>query len=236
MATQFANGRIVTDGLVLSLNAADKNSYPGSGTTWFDTSERGNNSSLVNGPTFNSGNGGAIVFDGTDDYSTTTAGQAFYQYTNQLSVCWWVKRNGTITGGSGGGQSTINVDNMSTNVWLMHGNSNNTVNFYVNDNGTWRTTSTSALDNNTWYFLVGTINTTNISVYMNGILTSTSSGISTGITSNSNSIIGWGFDPRYLSGRFFNGSIASAYVYNRTLSASEILQNYNAQKTRFNII
>jgi hypothetical protein len=88
MATQYAFGKIVTNGLVLALDAADKNSYPGSGTTWRDMSGNNSNSTLTNSPTFNSANGGSIVFDGVDDYTTTTAGQAFYQYTNQLSVCW----------------------------------------------------------------------------------------------------------------------------------------------------
>jgi len=54
MAIQYANGKIVTDGLVLCLNAADKNSYPGSGTTWTDISGNGNSGTLTNGPTFNS--------------------------------------------------------------------------------------------------------------------------------------------------------------------------------------
>lgn len=61
-------GGIVTNGLVLALDAAKKDSYPGSGTVWRDISGNGNNGTLTNGPTFNSGNGGSIVFDGVDDY------------------------------------------------------------------------------------------------------------------------------------------------------------------------
>jgi len=57
----------VTDGLVLYLDAANTRSYPGTGTTWSDLSRGGNNGSLINGPTFNGGNGGSIVFDGTND-------------------------------------------------------------------------------------------------------------------------------------------------------------------------
>ena len=68
-----ANPDIVTDGLVLCLDAADKKSYPGSGTTWTDRSGNGNNSTLTNGPTFDSANGGSIVFDGSDDISLTTS-------------------------------------------------------------------------------------------------------------------------------------------------------------------
>ena len=73
---------IVTNGLVLSLDAADKNSYPGSGTVWTDLS--GNNiiGTLTNGPTFNSQNGGSIFTDGTDDWiSTPYSGSAADSYT-----------------------------------------------------------------------------------------------------------------------------------------------------------
>ena len=59
--------RIVTDGLVLCLDAANAQSYPGTGTTWTDRSTSGNNETLTNGPTFDSANRGAIVFDGSND-------------------------------------------------------------------------------------------------------------------------------------------------------------------------
>ena len=61
---------IVTSGLVLNLDAANMKSYPRSGTTWRDLSGLGNNGTLTNGPTFNSQNGGSIVFDGVDDYAS----------------------------------------------------------------------------------------------------------------------------------------------------------------------
>ena len=60
--------KIVTDGLVLCLDAADQNSYPGSGNTWYDLSGNGNNGTLVNGVGYNSGNLGSLVFGGVDDY------------------------------------------------------------------------------------------------------------------------------------------------------------------------
>ena len=63
---------LVQNGLVLALDASDRNSYPGSGTTWRDMSGNSNNGTLTNGPTFNSANGGSIVFDGSDDYAQIT--------------------------------------------------------------------------------------------------------------------------------------------------------------------
>ena len=64
--------KIVTNGLVLYLDAANKKSYPGSGTTWTDLSGNNNTGTLTNGPTFDSNNGGSIVFDGTNDYVSNT--------------------------------------------------------------------------------------------------------------------------------------------------------------------
>jgi hypothetical protein len=65
--------KIVTDGLVLYLDAANTKSYVSGSTTWNDISRGGNNGTLVNGPTFNRGNGGSIEFDGVDDYVTTNS-------------------------------------------------------------------------------------------------------------------------------------------------------------------
>ncbi len=59
---------IVTNGLVLHLDAANTKSYSGSGTTWTDLSGNGNNGTLTNGPTFDSANYGSVVHDGVDDY------------------------------------------------------------------------------------------------------------------------------------------------------------------------
>ena len=71
MATQYAFGKIITDGLVLCLDAADRNSYVSGSTTWFNMAGT-NNGTLTNGPTFNSANGGSIVFDGVNDFVTLT--------------------------------------------------------------------------------------------------------------------------------------------------------------------
>ena len=66
MSTQYAFGQIINNGLVLSLDAADKNSYPGSGTVWSDLSGNNNTGSLINTPTFSNINGGSFLFNGTN--------------------------------------------------------------------------------------------------------------------------------------------------------------------------
>ena len=78
MATQFANGKIVTDGLVLAINAADKNSYPGSGTTWTDISGNGRNNTLNGTVTLSQDNGGILSVN-----NPTGIGQTdFFEFAN----------------------------------------------------------------------------------------------------------------------------------------------------------
>jgi hypothetical protein len=84
----FVGPNIITDGLVLALDAGSKKSYSGSGTTWKDLSGNGNNGTLVNGPTFDSGNGGSIVFDGFNDL-TTVVGAGKTNYSQSFSMGTW---------------------------------------------------------------------------------------------------------------------------------------------------
>ena len=240
MSYQNGPPKIVTDGLVLMLDPIISKSYPGSGNTLYDLSGRGNNGT-INGATYWSDGKGSFNFDGVNDYISTTPGEVFYQYNTELTTCAWFKRNGTITGGSGGGQSTADSDNWSlSNVWLFHGNPNNTISFYVNavNNGSYyyRAIDSPILDDRTWYFICGSCNSTNLKLYINGILYATTTGITTGnIVNNSNSVVQYGKDPRYATNRFFNGQISANYLYNRELTASEILHNYNATKYRFGL-
>jgi hypothetical protein len=243
----YANGpRIVTDGLVCCLDAANRKSYPGSGTTLYDLSGNGTNATLANGASFNSSEKGYITFNSsTSDYFSTSPGEVFYEYGTEITACAWFKRNGTISGGAGGGQSTQNVDNWSTdpatNVWLFHGNTSNTIAFYVNANNNgsyyYRSRNSSVLDNNTWYFICGTCSSSLIKLYTNGVQDGGSAtGVNSGIiVNNSNSVVQYGKDPRYSTNRYFNGSVGQTLLYNRELSADEILQNFNATKGRFGL-
>jgi len=95
MATQFAFGQIVTNGLVLALDAADRNSYISGSTTWRDLTSNSFNGTLTNGPTFNSANGGSIVFDGVDDYAPLTG---TINLGNTFTILSWIKLS-TLAGG-----------------------------------------------------------------------------------------------------------------------------------------
>ena len=229
------NPRIVTDGLVLCLDAGNTKSYPGSGTTWTDLSGQGNNGTLVNGPTYSSADGGSIVFDGVNDYVRIL--NPYNAYTNQITVEWWTKRNGNLAVGSGWGLSQENANNNSNTYFLMHSsNGTNQMIFYVRDisANVWRNLTIGTVDTTPCY-LVGTITSSAINVYKNGVLTDTGTGLSGNMSTYSTPVLHLGKDPRYGSGRFYNGSIFTASIYNRALTASEVQQNYNALRGRFGI-
>jgi len=225
---------IVQDGLVLNLDAGNPASYPGSGTTWTDLSFNGNNGTLVGGVGFDGGNFGSLTFDGVDDYVRIL--NPYKDYTNQITVEWWTKRNGNLADGSGWGLSQENLDTLSNTYFLMHAINNTDMIFYVRDisANTWRNLTIGTVDTTPCY-LVGTITSSAINVYKNGVLTDTGTGLSGNMSTYSTPVLHLGKDPRYGSGRFYNGSIFTASIYNRALTASEVQQNYNALRGRFGI-
>jgi len=228
MATQYAFGKIVTDGLVLALNAADPNSYPGSGTTWRDMSGNGNNGTLTNGPTFNSGNGGSIVFDGVDDYVSS--------FTSSISpvgtktILCFIYLTTTLRAGICGTRSLSGGGFGFTTNRISAGDLT-----YYHTGGSLIETAAS-LTNNTWIQVGIVYNATaaTAALYKNGNqIGSTSTGFSAEGATSYNGIIG--NEQEAPSSQFFNGRIANMQIYNRALSATEITQNYNAIKTRFGL-
>jgi hypothetical protein len=221
---------IVTDGLILNLDAGFTPSYPTTGTTWYDLSSSGNNGTLYNGPTFNSQNSGSIVFDGVDDYSQLP--QNILNNTNYAGItfCAWIYR---ISGGQG---LIVGVWNQTANgdqaALFLFGNS---IVIAVSDGVTGEGGSAGVgnLNSNQWYYVVGTwSNSRTYKVYIDGVLGGISSQSGNGWNSTSSAQFEIGGENQ-ANIRYFSGRIGSTQVYNRTLSASEILQNYNAQKGRF---
>jgi len=226
----FGNGpKIVTDGLVLSLDAADRNSYVSGSTTWFDVSGNTNNGTLTNGPTFSSADGGSIVFDGVDDYVDCPRITTFTN-ASQFSLCAWMKRslsNSIVIIG----QIVSLTDDVSFELWsdgnayFEVGNGTNSYGFVSNTGTSWQFLSmvfdgTQTGNSNR---LKGYINNIQQSLTFNNTIPS-----STG-TVNATLSIG-----RYLT-NYSTGNIATTQIYNRALSTQEVLQNYNAQKSRFGL-
>ena len=223
------NPRVVTDGLVLALDAGNTKSYPGSGTAWHDLIGS-NDGTLTNGPTFDSGNGGSIVFDGTDDYVTTgttltDADELFADTGTAWSTSSWFnvdEISGTdkaVTGRGGGVGSAavyaVWVDNANLRVRLRGGTITNI--------------STSIADD-TWYNVAVTWDGTTANGYLNGQLTT----LAVGTASNQTNTFTIGATN---SGSLseMRGKISQTLVYNRALTAVEVEQNYNALKGRYGL-
>ena len=166
----------------------------------------------------------ALDFDGSNDYVDIS--NPYTSFSNSLSVEFWINTS-TSTTGPGIGQSSANSDNMSTNVWLMHMNITGTIKFNVNDSGSWRSvTSTSRIDDGDWHHIAGTINSSKVTIYVDGIEEASSNvGISSGITSNSNAIIHLGKDVRWASNRFVNGKIDEGRIWDDVRTQAEITDN-----------
>jgi hypothetical protein len=215
--------KIVTDGLVLCLDAANKKSYSGSGTIWRDL-VGSNNGTLTNGPTYSSANGGSIVFDGANDFvqclgSLTVTAATFVS---------WIRRNGS--------QGTYDgiLYSRGTNTTGMSFYSSNQLGYTWNDAGnTYSWSSGLTIPDLTWCMVAISVTSTAATAYL-----CESSRITSAINtvSHASSLlddIKIGIDE--FENRCFTGNIATAMIYNRALSANEISQNFNSLKGRFNL-
>ena len=230
MGTTYHNKPIVTDGLVFYVDAANKVSYPGSGTTWTDLAGS-NDGTLTNGPTFDSGNGGSIVLDGSNDYVSIPPTNFNTVLTNTITLETFI--NISNTSGYqliGGGQDNTLYRYTAAFNWNQSGQSK--LGFDLEAaSGQVRLLSSSTYTSNNWLHLVGTYDGSTAKFYVNNILEDTDSGTSGNVNDFDGFILGR--DINLSAGRVFNGKMACYKVYNRALSASEVFQNYNALKNRF---
>jgi hypothetical protein len=239
----YANGpKIVTDGLVLCLDAANRKSYPGTGTAWNDLSGNGNNGVLRNGPQYIANNGGIFDFDGTDDGVRITSSD-WCQANTSLSVFAWIYRQGEAQVNN----HYLSIVNNSDDSILQYGFS-----FYVRpaltygsklsgwtkaiNNGATTTFDTNyVISLNTWYYVGMTVqsaSTSTIKYYGNGNLISSHSVSGQRFNNITKTSIGQFAERNEYE---FNGYIPQVSIYNRVLSANEVQQNYNALKGRYGL-
>jgi hypothetical protein len=225
MATE-GGPKLITDGLVLMLDAGNSKSYPTTGTTWFDKSGNGYNGTLTNGPTFSSTNGASILFDGVNDYvvinNLTTNGN-----TNMTLSIWC----NHLTNQTGDVVSIIyGLPGTSyACAGLYYRNSSDYVRFT-----TWQSTpgdyDTSFIkDFNIWHNYTIVYSNNTILIYRDGI-PDTNGVKSKTINFTQNKLMIGG---TISNGVYSNIMTGLSLMYNRALSAEEILQNYNATKSRF---
>jgi len=216
---------IVTNGLVMCLDAANPKSYPGSGTTWYNLIPGGVNGTLTNGPTYNSANGGSMVFDGTNDYvSTNLVLPSPTTTATTFDIVFKNNSTSTFKGliGASSYQSTgFSVGFMGLST--MRNTYNASSLSFEND----FSYNSSDISNGIFIF-----NGRNINIYRNSILSSSFTASFDSVQSLSGIQIG-----RNLQGGWGTSQvdIYSVKIYNRALTADEISQNFNAHRGRYGI-
>jgi len=231
MVTNIDYPNIVTSGLTLMVDSGYIPSYPTTGTSWNDLSGNNNNGTLVNSPTFDNGNGGSIFTNGVNQYITSPY---FGNTTDSFTFAAWFKNDNY----SEAKYALVRGRDASGNGWslaittLSDGRSYSGVVTTSGGATEFDAIGTSILPLNMWYYLTG-VWTAGVSIrhYVNGVLEATTNTSSTNLRTSTD---GWGIGSINTT-NFTSGYNAIAQVYNRVLSASEIQQNYNAQKTRFGL-
>lgn len=234
VATQVYGGGVVTSGLQLYLNAGNVSSYPGSGNNWYDLSTNNYTASLINTPGYTSSDGGTLTFNGATQYVDTNQSLA----SNEFSVGAWFKS-------SVGGIKMILSKETTTGwpwnyrIWLNGGTIIGDIALSGGTNVS-ITSPLSSYNNGNWYNVMFTRNDSTLRLYVNGIEVTNTPDTLTGAITNSQEV--WIGRSAFTAGGLsptgnypYNGSISEIMIYNRVLSASEILQNFDATKTRFGL-
>ena len=228
----YHNPQIITDGLIFALDAANTRCYSGSGFT-VNNIVGGSGGTLV-GTSYSSVNSGTFVFDGVDDYINIPYPAGLYT-GSPITLCLWAK------------WTTVGTDTTTIQV-LVDNNyqtSPGSIGFEIQDRpdlgkvlewgaqpgaGITRCTSTFQVGDGTWRHITGTNDGATSILYVDGVqsgLARTAAGIG---SSQPNINIGrWDFG----NNRNMNGNISGLMIYNRALSAQEVLKHYNSTKSRY---
>jgi hypothetical protein len=235
MSTLSGGPNIVVDGLVLALDAANTKSYVSGSTIWNDLSRNNNNGTLVNGPTFNTGSGGSIVFDGADDFvDCGTSATSTIRNQTQFTLNFWFKKFL-----SGNDFNLGAFDDLIQKGFFIQWFSDSNVYFGVmNEVRAYNYVGLPYVNN--WFnftfvfdgTLVGSINKAKLYINSTSQSLLNSGAISSTVPSNVLPLT-LGKLTNYNS--LGKGNLSVVQLYNRALSAQEVLQNYNATKTRFGL-
>ena len=223
-----AGADVVEDGLVFCLDAASKRSYPGTGTVWTDLAGE-NNGTLENGPTFSSDNGGIIEFDGSDDYVVTSSNVGITGASPRTLCFWFDYTNSVVKNIVGYGAGNVNADIFDVLHYYSGGYYRIIGHFY---GGGYDTSSTlpsrDTVNFNAWNYICVSYDSTNVYVYTNGLF---SNSITLTLTTVDGVFhIGKG---TYSTYDYFTGNISNVSIYNRAITADEVLQNYLATRGRY---
>jgi hypothetical protein len=216
--------KVISDGLVLYLDATNTRSYSGTGSSWYDLSVYGNNSTLVSSPTFINNKNGQLAFNGSTQYATVPHTSTLWNgQTFTLSV--WAKKTGTGDQGAFGIMISKDIN------YIAHAYNGKTMASFRNSTGQQILIyGNNPASYNEWRHYAFTYDGTVGVLYENGAATGSTALSGNIVYSSSNPLNIGRFDS---GGYHLNGSIANAMVYNRALNADEILQNFNTSKYKY---
>lgn len=212
---------LVTQGLTLRLDANDATSYPGSGTTWFDISGNNANISLVNSPAYTAASPAYFTFVPASSQTGSGSTSNVVPQTSYTKSVWFylnaVADNNLVSSEAGGhfmyfgpGTTTLYCGHTNWPVYTVF-------------------PSVTTFSLNTWYYAALTFNTSDgMVLYVNGVQDAT-------YTANKTAHGGTGAVnlARFGAGNFLDGRLAEVYCYDRSLSAAEVLENFNGTKSRY---
>jgi hypothetical protein len=229
--------KIVTNGLVLCLDAASRKSYPGTGNVWRDLSGNGNHGSLSNETAFSYTNVGSIVFDGVNDKVIVPYNSNLNPSNVTISV--WFKRTSAFDYSHFAGLPAFN--NSWSNPYVSYGlefiglgDQPSLVLGFSNNTYSYTTATASASTAvGVWVNVVGTYDGSFSKIYVNGQLITSNAETKTLFTTNANFVLGR--ETQDTSSYRLNGNISNTQIYNRALSPTEIQQNFNATRGRYNL-
>jgi hypothetical protein len=224
-----SGGGIVTNGLVLSLDAGRTNSYPGTGTTWTDLSGNGNNGTLVNGVAWG-GSNDSLYFDGTNDYVSGTIPPLTGNYTVELTF--------RLYSSNVGDNSLIALTSSNAHGFLAEvADSTKKIRFlhrFPYGSGGGDSFYSSGSINLFEIYSISWVRDSNQTIYINGNfdsqITSTNSAFDSNLTQ-----LTIGQLSQTSNARNINGAVYSTKIYNRALTAAEVSQNFNALRGRYGI-
>jgi hypothetical protein len=220
--------KIVTEGLVLYLDAANPKSFVSGSTVCNDISKSQLSGTLYSGVSYDTSNGGCFIFDGNDDWIeiNSSSTSVLNITSDKLTLCAFVNYQTTSDW-----QTIFYKDSGNSQGYQLFINDQNKIAFGVRTNtGFTRLITPSALDQNSWKYITTTYDGSLMKIYIDGaLITSTSK---TGNITSSSTRNLWISYSTYLT-EYFLGKISTMKIYNRSLTNDEILQNYNATKTRF---
>lgn len=215
----FRYNNVVKRGLILHLDAGKIDSYPTSGTSWYNLTDYNYTGILTNGPTYSSTNGGCIVFDGSNDYvelNTTSIISGSQSFTIEVFY--------TITGSGGGALfGNYGAATQSNTIWFS-----GQYGIYINSSCY---AASNPITSGTHHMVATRDSSGVVKLYLDGSLSNTvtlNASIATPVSYRIGTDAGGTQEP-------FAGNLYNIRVYDRDLTYSEVQQNYNTQRNRFGI-